>query len=237
LLTRRIGGAVRVILGNMRAFPWMLGLLLSPSVAWALPPFQDRIPNGHVHGCATCHTSTNEDLPSWNAFGEDVRRTLRDGVPDWTAVRQLDSDCDGQPNDLELGDPCDAWVLGASPARTDAVSLPGDATSTTTAPACSTASLLDAGACTPVNPDSGGLPLGDPPDAGPGSAGHGSAGHQGAAGGAASEAGAGGSVVSPGSDATASQGGCALVAGRAPVSPAGWLLAALAGLARRRRRA
>lgn len=213
----------------MRSPCLLLALLLAPSLAWAIPPFQDSIPNGHLHGCVTCHTSTNQDIPSWNAFGDDVRRTLRAGVPDWTAVRQLDSDCDGQPNDLELGDPCDTWLPGAIPARSDAVSLPGDATSTTPAPACPTTSPPDAGVCTPVNPDSGGLPLGDPPDAGPGSAGHGAAGHQGAASG-----GGGSAAASPTSDA--SPGGCALAAARGPASPAGWLLAALAGLAARRPR-
>ena len=91
------------------------------------------VPNGLTNTCLTCHTSptggTDDDM-KLNVFGVDSQAVLTDGVLDWDALCDLDSDSDGLTNGLELGDSDCTWQVGDdNPGTTEDVSLPGDETS------------------------------------------------------------------------------------------------------------
>eukprot|EP00029_Vermamoeba_vermiformis_P014686 TRINITY_DN978_c0_g2_i1.p1 TRINITY_DN978_c0_g2~~TRINITY_DN978_c0_g2_i1.p1 ORF type:complete len:649 (-),score=57.62 TRINITY_DN978_c0_g2_i1:58-2004(-) len=89
----------------------------------ARPQFRDAIPNGY-------------NVPSWagvghlmpegggprNQFGLDFAAAGYN----WTMeLCQLDSDGDGIPNGVELGDPSCVWTPGQTPERTTAITHPG----------------------------------------------------------------------------------------------------------------
>lgn len=93
--------------------------------AQAKPEYSDTIPNYGVNSCDTCHPPG--DQGSENAFGLDILPMV--GTPEagwWSAVRDLDSDGDGQSNAQELGDPCATWSKGKTPDRIDGIANPGD---------------------------------------------------------------------------------------------------------------
>lgn len=106
-------------------------LLLAASQVEARPPRVSQIPNAPA-ACGTCHIDPQGGGPR-NPFGQDVESTLigsgADGVVDWSAVFDLDSDGDGFTNGEELGDPNGAWSTG-DPSPSGAVSRPGDPDST-----------------------------------------------------------------------------------------------------------
>ena len=138
----------------------LLGALSIAAPASARPAFLSSIPNAHHQECATCHISTSQDTPAWNAFGLDVLGSLVDGAPNWPAIAALDSDCDGQTNGEELGDPCGAFRTGDPTApRLDGLGAPGDSSvlaTTPDLPACTP--HLKAPACTSA--PAGGLTIG-----------------------------------------------------------------------------
>lgn len=124
------------------------GLLFVAPRAHAEAEYRDRVPNGVVGDCATCHVVIFFGAAPRNAFGNDFAR----GERIWSAeLAALDSDEDGQTNGEELGDPCGEWVAGEPAPRLDDVSLPGLQTSTTAdprTPRCPD----EAGGCQASNP-------------------------------------------------------------------------------------
>jgi hypothetical protein len=63
--------------------------------------YEDRVPNGAVHSCNTCHYA-GAFLDDFHAAGDQ-----------WTAaLAALDSDGDGTTNGFELGDPYGVWSVG-----------------------------------------------------------------------------------------------------------------------------
>lgn len=105
------------------------------SVADAHGVYQQHVPNGLVNGCATCHLPGLEHLR--NPFGlavEPLALAMDPPAEWWPAVRELDSDEDGQTNAQELGDPCLTWTVGAAADRTTNISNPGDVMSVSTDP-------------------------------------------------------------------------------------------------------
>jgi hypothetical protein len=87
----------------------------------ARPEYVNRVPNGTVNSCATCHTAP----PALNAFGDDF---LAAGIA-WTqALAAMDSDADGFTNGQELGDPKGT----GTPLPGAAASEPGNSSSTPT---------------------------------------------------------------------------------------------------------
>lgn len=107
------------------------GCCLGATPAHAEEAYQDRLPNGRVGGCATCHFVVFFGGGPRNAFGRD----FADNDRRWSAaLAELDSDGDGQTNGEELGDPCATWAVGEPPPRADDVSLPGTDTSTSASP-------------------------------------------------------------------------------------------------------
>ena len=98
----------------------------------AYPQYRSLVPNGYANGQATGH-----------AGGSPFRWAFKDAGYAWTeALCNEDTDGDGQSNGVELGDPCCAWVPGATPAFTSDISIPGDSTSLTSRsiPSCATPS-------------------------------------------------------------------------------------------------
>jgi MYXO-CTERM domain-containing protein len=120
--------------------------------ASAFSTYQSRVPNGSEFRCGTCHTNANLGGEGWNAFGEDVLRQDPDvqeadiesgnqninynlPSPTWDAnLCGADSDGDGQSNGQELGDPECSWVFGQAVPRSEDISNPGDAASTSANP-------------------------------------------------------------------------------------------------------
>jgi len=93
--------------------------------------FEEKVPNGDVFECGTCHEGKNKD-GHWNAFGEAVdlvvsgQNTAR--AIDWLALCVLDSDGDGWTNGEELLDPDCVWEVGnQNPGQAASVTHPGDA--------------------------------------------------------------------------------------------------------------
>lgn len=136
----------------------------TPRSAEAVRAHMSRVPNGPRYGCVLCHTSTIE--VAFNAFGADVRATLLEGRPDWSALYALDSDQDGQTNGQELGDPCGVWRFGLTPGRYTELSAPGDPDSTSATPDQPPCGAADAG--TDAGAEDGGAP--DAAEAGDGAA-------------------------------------------------------------------
>lgn len=96
------------------------------------------VPNGTANSCTTCHGPSGEySIATLNSFGQDFRAQMTAGnTPPtvWPLIAAEDSDGDGQTNGQELGDPCGAFSSGAGASRSSAISLPGDAESTTVTP-------------------------------------------------------------------------------------------------------
>lgn len=85
----------------MRVFRIIVVLHVAAAAACAYWDYEERVPNGAVHSCNTCHYS--------GAFGEDFHAA----GDRWTAaLAALDSDGDGVTNGAELGDPYGAWSVG-----------------------------------------------------------------------------------------------------------------------------
>ncbi len=83
----------------------LLLILASPVVlkVWASKRahFEEKIPNGGVFKCSTCHEGQNKD-GQWNAFGGAVDLELSGAgtsrTSNWLALSNLDSDGDGWAN-------------------------------------------------------------------------------------------------------------------------------------------
>ena len=98
-------------------------LIMAPAtLAWDFD--EDRIPNGEVFSCVTCHRSGGNQL---NAFGT----AYRNAGDAWTiALANADSDGDGYSNGTELLDPAGTWQMGqADPGLPSDVTNPGDSSS------------------------------------------------------------------------------------------------------------
>ena len=111
-----------------------LGLIL-PRESLARPDYVGDIPNGAVFDCGTCHMDGNRGPR--NAFGLDVQNDLAinsSSILDWSVLYDVDSDGDGQTNGEELGDPCGSWPLSNTNLRSQNISGPGDAQSTSADP-------------------------------------------------------------------------------------------------------
>jgi hypothetical protein len=86
-----------------------------------------QIPNGGVHGCATCHMSSDGG-DGRNAFGLAIESEFLSSVSDsgdvlWSAtLAGRDSDGDGFSNGEELGDPTGSGLVDS----TSVVTHPGD---------------------------------------------------------------------------------------------------------------
>lgn len=99
--------------------------LLFAASANAKPEYADTIPNYGVYGCDTCHLPGNQNAE--NGFGLDIKPLVGTAEAGWwPAVRDLDSDGDGQSNAQELGDPCATWEKALIPDRLDDISNPGE---------------------------------------------------------------------------------------------------------------
>lgn len=108
--------------------PFILFFLLPFSSSYKY--YQNAIPNGDriPHPCFR-----NESWPGvghiadagggpQNAFGKDFAKAGHK----WTQqLCQMDSDCDGQSNGAELGDPACEWKPGSTPQRTWNITHPG----------------------------------------------------------------------------------------------------------------
>jgi dopamine beta-monooxygenase len=103
-------------------------MVLFLDVAWAIPSYRSRIPNGfNVVGpdgsswSAVGHLTPNTGS-SINAFGQDFKAN---GFQ-WTeALCKMDSDGDGRSNGKELGDPDCVWSEGMEPMFTVNITHPG----------------------------------------------------------------------------------------------------------------
>lgn len=101
----------------------VFGLFRLPVIsAWDYD--EDRIPNGAVFSCDTCHGNTTHQL---NPFGSAYNNAGRA----WSAaLAQADSDGDGYTNGSELLDPDGIWEIGnPNPGNPGDVTNPGDASS------------------------------------------------------------------------------------------------------------
>lgn len=100
---------------------WLL--IIAPAAnAWDFD--EDRIPNGEVFSCVTCHRSGGNQL---NVFGS----AYRNAGDTWTvALANADSDGDGYSNGTELLDPAGTWQTGqADPGSPSNVTNPSDSSS------------------------------------------------------------------------------------------------------------
>lgn len=113
-------------------FAPLLSLIVCATNAEARSFRDDQLPNG-VDKCQYCHVNANGG-GGFNPFGTEVQMNGLSGVGDvaaqdvvWLNVcsNDLDSDNDGYPNGVELGDPQCTWVIGdANPNFT--ATNPGD---------------------------------------------------------------------------------------------------------------
>lgn len=85
----------------MKALSTLVLLGITTVTSSAYWDYEERVPNGAVHSCNTCHYS--------GAFREDFHAA---GDRWTTALAALDSDGDGVTNGAELGDPYGAWAVG-----------------------------------------------------------------------------------------------------------------------------
>ena len=99
-------------------------ILLLPSTTMAKPAFVGSVPNSAALSCNTCHVAGSPKSVR-NDFGIDVKANLKGGMPDWSAVCELDSDGDGATNGEELQDLLCEWTNGPSGCA-DLVTAPGD---------------------------------------------------------------------------------------------------------------
>ncbi|MCD4655527.1 hypothetical protein K8T06_16525, partial [bacterium] len=97
-------------------------MISGPISAWNYD--EDRIPNGNVFSCDTCHGATTHTL---NVFGQ----AYADTGNTWTETLALaDSDDDGYSNGEELLDPEGVWAEGqANPGIPADVTNPGNSSS------------------------------------------------------------------------------------------------------------
>ena len=102
--------------------------LMVPTTTNAKPAFVGSVPNASTLSCNTCHVAGSPKSVR-NDFGIDVKATLKGGMPDWSALCELDSDGDGATNAEELQDMLCEWVSGADPGCSALVTAPGDANS------------------------------------------------------------------------------------------------------------
>jgi hypothetical protein len=94
-------------------------LLALTSAAYGHPPNVNKVPNGSVYSCDTCHLNF--------FFGQD----FGDVDEQWTAaLAAMDSDGDGYSNGTELLDPDGNWSVGdpdpGDPANVTNPDDPGD---------------------------------------------------------------------------------------------------------------
>jgi dopamine beta-monooxygenase len=131
----------------------LFAILGVPQWASAEDNYTLRIPNGEnpalggLQTCVICHVRPQGDGDR-NDFGFDYENTP--GLFNWPELYALDSDGDGQTNGMELGDPDGLWQPGDVPARTFALSFPGDPTSISDPDNYDAGVTLDAG-----SPDAG----------------------------------------------------------------------------------
>lgn len=94
----------------------MAGLLILP-VAIGYDGYQDRIPNGEVFTCNTCHYPNNDFYSDFKQNGNM-----------WSAdLARVDSDNDGFTNGTELLDATGVWQEGdPDPGNSEDVTNPGD---------------------------------------------------------------------------------------------------------------
>lgn len=104
-------------------------LFLAAAPVAAKPAWLGEVPN--ASSCLVCHSVATGGAENLNSFGDDILANLANDLPDWAAVRELDSDGDGANNALELGDPCLEWSKGGTPATTEDITNPGNADETT----------------------------------------------------------------------------------------------------------
>ena len=102
--------------------------LMVPTTTSAKPAFVGSVPNASTLSCNTCHVAGSPKSVR-NDFGIDVKATLKGGMPDWSALCELDSDGDGATNGEELQDMLCEWVSGSDPGCSALVTAPGDANS------------------------------------------------------------------------------------------------------------
>jgi hypothetical protein len=100
----------------------LVAVLALVGVGLARPGNVDKIPNGEVYSCDTCHTDGGGSPR--NSFGLDFQ--ANGGV--WnSALAVEDSDGGGATNGLELLDPEGEWSQGdPDPGDPDDVTNPGD---------------------------------------------------------------------------------------------------------------
>ncbi len=104
---------------------FLLVMILSTS-AFARSNRVAQLPNGGDFGCDICHTAAN----GLNDFGFDSFDYTANGNVQWgPELAALDSDRDGYPNGVELGDPTGSWRPGNGNPNGQ-VSDPGDPMST-----------------------------------------------------------------------------------------------------------
>lgn len=220
---------------------WALAAALTVT-AWgasasAKPVFKPAIPNAAVNDCDTCHIP-NDPNDARNLFGQELQPLADANAPLdtwWDAVKELDSDQDGQTNAQELGDPCLEWTMALPAGRTFDISNPGDPMSVSASPdVCEDPPMGEGGAG-----GGGGSGAGD----GSGS-GMGDGSGDGMGDGSGDGMGQGGAEPSNGLSerpadpqfTVAEPRGCASIAGERSTGDAGWLALVLMGLALSRRR-
>ncbi len=105
---------------RLSSFCLLLGAIVVSPVVLGYSQDVDRVPNGGVFSCDTCHSSGNDFIGPYNAAGRQ-----------WTAaLAALDSDGDGYSNGVELQDPGGSWSQGqADPGDSDLVTNPGESSS------------------------------------------------------------------------------------------------------------
>ncbi|MBN1878835.1 hypothetical protein JW823_01895 [bacterium] len=103
---------------------WLMLIFCAVSTASAWDFDVDRIPNGEVFSCDTCHRSGSNQL---NAFGS----AYGNAGDTWTVnLANADSDADGYSNGVELLDPEGSWQIGqADPGHPQDVTNPGNSSS------------------------------------------------------------------------------------------------------------
>ena len=121
------------IISPVAAYIIALGLIASAATVDARSFRLNMVPNaGTVDvSCNLCHTSPHDIRH--NAFGLDIQQLVTPNGQEifWgPKLAALDSDGDGVPNGVELGDPAGSWTAGADqPGEAASITHPGDAAS------------------------------------------------------------------------------------------------------------